>query len=159
MFQIQAPIPIIPTADAKLVVGVHLQAAGLAAYREVALAAKGLEIAHLQFVFRGLTLAVSRASGATASSKSKWGSATRVCRRAPSPPHRCGRPRPHLGHGLARRGVDRRCACFDLSAEALCGASAGSSSRSASAFSRMRVDVAVDSRIAASAVCRPTQGL
>ena len=58
MFQIQAPILIVPTADAKLAVGVHLQAAGLAAYREIALAAKGLEIAHLQFVFRGLTLAV-----------------------------------------------------------------------------------------------------
>jgi hypothetical protein len=58
MFQIQAPILIVPTADAKLAVGVHLQAAGLAAYREIALAAKGLEIAHLQFVFRGLTLAL-----------------------------------------------------------------------------------------------------
>jgi hypothetical protein len=58
MFQIQAPILIVPTADAKLAVGIHLQAAGLAAYREIALAAKGLEIAHLQFVFRGLTLAV-----------------------------------------------------------------------------------------------------
>ena len=52
MFQIQAPILIVPTADAKLAVGVHLHAAGLAAYREIALAAKGLEIAHLQFVFR-----------------------------------------------------------------------------------------------------------
>jgi hypothetical protein len=58
MFQIQAPILIVPTADAKLAVGIHLHAAGLAAYREIALAAKGLEIAHLQFVFRGLTLAV-----------------------------------------------------------------------------------------------------
>jgi hypothetical protein len=35
-----------------------LQAAGLCAYREIAVAAKGHEIAHLQFVFRGLTLAV-----------------------------------------------------------------------------------------------------
>jgi hypothetical protein len=58
MFQIKAPILIVPTADAKLAVGIHLQAAGLAAYREIALAAKGLEIAHLQFVFRGRTLAV-----------------------------------------------------------------------------------------------------
>jgi hypothetical protein len=58
MFQIQAPILVVPTADAKRAVGVHLHAAGLAAYREIALAAKGLEIAHLQFVFRGLTLAV-----------------------------------------------------------------------------------------------------
>jgi hypothetical protein len=58
MFQIQAPILIVPTADAKLALGIHLRAAGLAAYREIALAAKGLEIAHLQFLFRGLTLAV-----------------------------------------------------------------------------------------------------
>jgi hypothetical protein len=58
MFQIQAPILIVPTADAKLTLGIHLRAAGLAACREIALAAKGLEIAHLQFVFRGLTLAV-----------------------------------------------------------------------------------------------------
>jgi hypothetical protein len=58
MFQIQAPILIVPTNDAKLAVGVHMRVAGLAAYREIALAAKGLEIAHLQFVFRGLTLAV-----------------------------------------------------------------------------------------------------
>ena len=58
MFQVQAPVLIVPTADAKLAVGVHMRAAGLAAYHEIALAAKGLEIAHLEFVFRGLTLAV-----------------------------------------------------------------------------------------------------
>ena len=58
MFQIQAPILIVPTTDAKLAAGIHLHAAGLAAYREIALAAKGLEIAYLQFTFRGLTLAV-----------------------------------------------------------------------------------------------------
>ena len=44
MFRIQAPIVIIPTADAKLALGPDLQAAGLAAYREIAMAAKGLEI-------------------------------------------------------------------------------------------------------------------
>jgi hypothetical protein len=33
MFQIQAPILIVPTADAKLALGIHLRAAGLAAYR------------------------------------------------------------------------------------------------------------------------------
>lgn len=58
MFRIQAPIVVIPTSDARLALGVHLQAAGLAAYREIAVAAKGLEIAHLQFVFRGSTVAV-----------------------------------------------------------------------------------------------------
>ena len=46
MFIVQAPILVVPTADAKRAVGVHLHAAGLAAYRD-ALAAKGLEIAHL----------------------------------------------------------------------------------------------------------------
>jgi len=58
MFQIQAPILVVPVAEAKLALGVHLRAAALAAYREITFAAKGLEIAHLQFVFRGLTLAV-----------------------------------------------------------------------------------------------------
>jgi hypothetical protein len=58
MLRIQAPILIIPTADAKLALGADLQAAGLAAYREIAMAAKGLEIAYLQFAFRTLTLAV-----------------------------------------------------------------------------------------------------
>ena len=43
---------------ARLALGGRLREAGLAACREIAAAAKGLEIAHLQFVFRGLTLAV-----------------------------------------------------------------------------------------------------
>jgi hypothetical protein len=58
MFQIQAPVLVVPTAEARSAAGPHLREAALAAYREIALAAKGLEIAHLQFVFRGLTLAV-----------------------------------------------------------------------------------------------------
>ena len=58
MFRIQAPILIIPTAEAKQALGARLRWAGLAAYREIAAAAKGLEIAHLQFAFFELTLAV-----------------------------------------------------------------------------------------------------
>ena len=58
MFRVQAPVVVVPTAEAKQAIGVHLFPAGQAAYREVAMAAKGLEIAHLQFAFRGLTLAV-----------------------------------------------------------------------------------------------------
>jgi hypothetical protein len=58
MFRIQVPVLVIPTADAWLALGVDLEAAGLAAYREIAVAAKGLEIAYLQFVFHRLTLAV-----------------------------------------------------------------------------------------------------
>ena len=58
MFRIQAPIIVVPTAEARRAVGAHLCAASQAAFREIAMAAKGLEIAHLQFAFRGLTLAV-----------------------------------------------------------------------------------------------------
>ncbi len=58
LFRVQAPILIAPTAEAKMALGVDLQPAALAAYREIALAAKGLEIAHLQFSFDKLTLAV-----------------------------------------------------------------------------------------------------
>ena len=58
MFRIHAPILIIPTAEARGAVGPRLQAAGRAAYREIAVAAKGLEIAHLQFEFGRFTLAV-----------------------------------------------------------------------------------------------------
>ena len=58
MFQVQTPILILPTAEARAALGERLGAAGLAAYREIALAAQGLEIAHLQFVFGRLTLAL-----------------------------------------------------------------------------------------------------
>jgi hypothetical protein len=58
MFRTQAPILIVPTAEAREALGVHLRPAALAAHREIALAAKGLEIAYLQFSFGRLTLAV-----------------------------------------------------------------------------------------------------
>lgn len=58
MFRIQAPILVVPTVEAKAALGRRLRWAGLAAYREIAVAAKGLEIAHLQFAFFDLTLAV-----------------------------------------------------------------------------------------------------
>jgi len=58
MFRVQAPILIVPTAEAREALGIQLRPAALAAYREIALAAKGLEIAHLQFSFQKLTLAV-----------------------------------------------------------------------------------------------------
>jgi hypothetical protein len=58
MFRIQAPILIVPTTEARQALGRRLRWAGLAAYREIAVAAKGLEIAHLQFAFFDLTLAV-----------------------------------------------------------------------------------------------------
>lgn len=58
MLRIHVPILVVPTAEARAAVGSHLHVAALAAFREIAVAAKGLEIAHLQFVFRGLTLAI-----------------------------------------------------------------------------------------------------
>ena len=58
MFRIQAPILIVPTPEARQALGRRLRWAGLAAYREIAVAVKGLEIAHLQFAFFELTLAV-----------------------------------------------------------------------------------------------------
>ena len=58
-FRIHAPVVLVPTAEAERAIGAHsLLPAGHAAHREIALAAKGLEIAHLQFAFRNLTLAV-----------------------------------------------------------------------------------------------------
>jgi hypothetical protein len=58
MFQIQAPVLIVPSTEARQALGSRLRLAGLCAYREIAVAAKGLEIAHLQFAFFELTLAV-----------------------------------------------------------------------------------------------------
>ena len=58
MFRVQAPILIVPTTEAREALGLQLRPAALAAYREIAMAAKGLEIAHLQFGFGKLTLAV-----------------------------------------------------------------------------------------------------
>ena len=57
-FRIHAPVVLVPTDEARRAIGAHLLPAGQAAHREIALAAKGLEIAHLQFAFRDLTLAV-----------------------------------------------------------------------------------------------------
>ena len=58
LFRIYAPVILVPTAEARQAIGRFLRQAGQAAYREIAMAAKGLEIAHLQFAFRELTLAV-----------------------------------------------------------------------------------------------------
>jgi len=64
MVRIHASIVVVPTPEARRALGGRLGLAGLAAFREVAVAAKGLEIAHLQFAFFGLTLAVcSRVRG------------------------------------------------------------------------------------------------
>jgi hypothetical protein len=66
MFRIEAPILIVPTAEVQQALGSLLRPAALAAYREIAIAAKGLEIAYLQFAFRKLTPAVCCRSGGMA---------------------------------------------------------------------------------------------
>jgi hypothetical protein len=58
MYKIETPVIIIPTAEAKHALGHRLYLAGVAAHREIAMAAKGLEIGHLQFAFFELTLAI-----------------------------------------------------------------------------------------------------
>jgi hypothetical protein len=58
MLRIQAPILVVPTIEVRKALGHRLRSAGLAAYREIAVAAKGLEIEYLQFAFFELTLAV-----------------------------------------------------------------------------------------------------
>ena len=58
MFRVQAPVVIVPTAEVRRAVGEGLRSAAIAAYREIAQIGKGLEMAHLQFAFHDLTLAV-----------------------------------------------------------------------------------------------------
>ena len=59
MYRVHAPIVVVPTPEARQALGVMLRPAALAAHREIALAAKGFEIAYHQFAFGDLTLAVS----------------------------------------------------------------------------------------------------
>jgi hypothetical protein len=58
MFQVLAPVTVHPTAEARQALGTQLRPAGLAAWREIARRGQGLEFAHLQFCFAGVTLAV-----------------------------------------------------------------------------------------------------
>lgn len=58
MFQVQAPVIIVPSAEARAALGVQLRPAGLAAWREIARRGEGLEMAHFQIVHTGVTLAV-----------------------------------------------------------------------------------------------------
>ena len=58
MFRGSAPFLLLATHEAQQALGADLGRAAGAAWREIASAAKGFEIAHLQFAFRDLTLAV-----------------------------------------------------------------------------------------------------
>jgi hypothetical protein len=64
MWRTLPPILFHPTLELRGVLGTHARAAAACAFREIALAAKGLEIEHLQFEFQGFTVAVySRVRG------------------------------------------------------------------------------------------------
>jgi hypothetical protein len=58
MIRIKPPVVAIPTQEARAAIGANMTALAYCAYREIAMAAKGLEIAHLQFVFGKATFAV-----------------------------------------------------------------------------------------------------
>jgi hypothetical protein len=58
MFQVQAPVVIVPSTEARAARGVQLRPAALAAWLEIARRGKGLEMAHFQIVHTGVTLAV-----------------------------------------------------------------------------------------------------
>ena len=57
MFQVQATVIIVPTAEARAALGVQLRPAALAAWREIARRGQGVEMAHFQFVHTDVTLA------------------------------------------------------------------------------------------------------
>ena len=58
MFQVQAPVVVLPSAEASAALGVQVQPAAVAAWREIARRGQGIEMAHFQIVHTGVTLAV-----------------------------------------------------------------------------------------------------
>ncbi len=58
MFQVQAPVVIVPSTEARAALGTQVRPAALAAWRELARRGEGLEMAHFQIVHAGVTLAV-----------------------------------------------------------------------------------------------------
>jgi hypothetical protein len=58
MFQVQAPVVIVPSAEVRAALGVQVRPAALAAWREIARRGEGIEMAHFQIVHTGVTLAV-----------------------------------------------------------------------------------------------------
>jgi hypothetical protein len=59
MFQVQAPVVIVPSTEARAALGAQLRPAAMAAWCELARRSEGLEMAHFQIVHGGVTLAVS----------------------------------------------------------------------------------------------------
>ena len=59
MFRVQTQVVLVPSAEARQVLGVQVRPAGLAAWRELARRGQGLEMAHFQIVHEGTCLAIS----------------------------------------------------------------------------------------------------
>lgn len=59
MFQVLAPIVILPSVEARAALGDQPRKAGVAAWREIARRGAGIELAHFQIAYAGVTLAVS----------------------------------------------------------------------------------------------------
>ena len=58
MFQVQAPVIVVPSVEARAALGAQVRAAALAAWREIARRGEGIEMAHFQIEHEGVTLAV-----------------------------------------------------------------------------------------------------
>lgn len=58
MFRVLAPVVITASAEARRALGSELRNAALAAWQEIARRGEGIEMAHLQIVHVGVTLAV-----------------------------------------------------------------------------------------------------
>ncbi len=58
MFQVQAPVVIVPSVEARAALGDQLRPAAMAAWREIARRGQGLEMAYFQIVHIGVTLTV-----------------------------------------------------------------------------------------------------
>ncbi|MDA8253381.1 MAG: hypothetical protein M0Z28_30000 [Rhodospirillales bacterium] len=59
MFRVQTPVVVVFSTEAQAALDAQQRAAGLAAWRALAGLGQGLEMAHFQIVFAGVTLAVS----------------------------------------------------------------------------------------------------
>ena len=58
MFQVQAPVVIVPSTESSAALGVQLRPAAQAAWLGIARRGKGIEMAHFQIVHTGVTLGV-----------------------------------------------------------------------------------------------------
>jgi len=101
MFRIHAPVIVVPTIEAEQALSASLRGAGQAAYREIAVAAKGSKSTSCNSPSKAARWRSHRGSAAAASSRSNSASATSACPGACSPPSRRGRPGRRFGGAWA----------------------------------------------------------